>query len=51
MLVPKYRCKKCNDTGFDANGNVCSCYREFVENASDEKKLANILDVYSNIDL
>lgn len=51
MLVPKYRCKKCNDTGFDANGNVCSCYREFVENASDEKKLANILDVYSNIDI
>ena len=51
MLVPSYRCKKCNDTGFDKNGNVCSCYREFVENASDEKKLANILDVYSNIDL
>lgn len=51
MLVPKYRCNKCNDTGFDKNGNVCSCYREFVENASDEKKLANILDVYSNIDL
>lgn len=51
MLVPQYRCKKCNDTGFDKDGNVCSCYKEFVENASDEKKLENILDVYSNIEL
>ena len=51
MLVPQYRCKKCNDTGFDKDGNVCSCYREFVENVSDEKKLENILDVYSNIEI
>ena len=51
MLVPQYRCKKCSDTGFDKNGNVCDCYRESVEDASDEKKLENILDVYSNIDL
>lgn len=51
MLVPQYRCKKCGDTGFDKNGNVCDCYIKFVENASDEKKLENILDVYSNIDL
>lgn len=51
MLVPQYRCKKCNDTGFDKNGNVCDCYRESVENAPDEKKLENILDVYSNIEL
>lgn len=51
MLVPQYRCKKCNDTGFDQNGNVCDCYKESVEDASDEKRLENILDVYSNIDL
>ncbi len=51
MLIPQYRCKKCNDTGFDKEGNVCSCYRDFVQNASDEKKLENILDVYSNIEL
>ena len=51
MLIPQYRCKRCNDTGFDKNGNVCSCYKKFVENASEEKKLENILEVYSNIDL
>ncbi len=51
MLVPQYRCKKCNDTGFDKDGNLCDCYRESVENASDDKKLENILDVYTNIDL
>ena len=51
MLVPQYRCKRCGDTGFDKNGNVCSCYKKFVENASDEKKLENILEVYSNIEM
>ena len=51
MLTPQYRCKKCNDTGFDSNGNVCSCYVDFVQNASQEKKLETILDVFSNIDL
>ncbi len=51
MLVPQYRCKKCKDTGFDENGNICECYKRFVQDASDEKKLENILDVYSNIDL
>ena len=51
MLVPQYRCKKCNDTGFDKDGNVCDCYRESVEEASDDKKLENILDAYANIDL
>lgn len=50
-LVPQYRCKKCKDTGFDKNGNVCSCYKKFVEDASDAKKLETILDAYSNIDL
>lgn len=51
MLKPQFRCKKCNDTGFDKNGNVCSCYKKFVENTSDDKKLENILEVYSNIDI
>lgn len=51
MLVPQYRCKRCGDTGFDKNGNVCSCYKKFVENANNEKKLENILEVYSNIEL
>ena len=51
MLVPQYRCKKCNDTGFDANGNVCDCYKKFVEDVNSEKKLENILDVYSNIEI
>lgn len=51
MLVPQYRCKKCNDTGFDQNGNVCECYKKFVENASDQDRLSDILDAYSNIDL
>lgn len=50
-LVPQYRCKKCKDTGFDKNGNVCSCYKKFVENASEDKKLETILDAYSNIEL
>lgn len=51
MLTPQYRCKKCNDTGFDAEGNVCECYKRFVEDASTEQKLETILDVYSNIDI
>lgn len=51
MLVPQYRCKKCSDTGFDKDGNVCDCYRESVEDASDDKKLENILDAYANIEL
>ncbi len=51
MLVPQYRCKKCKDTGFDENGNVCECYKKFVENVNEDKKLENILDAYSNIEL
>ena len=51
MLVPQYRCSVCKDTGFDADGNVCECYKKFVENASGEEKLENILDVYSKIEL
>ncbi len=51
MLVPQYRCKICNDTGFDKDGNVCKCYHDFIENASEEKKLEDILDVYSGIEI
>lgn len=51
MLHPQFRCKKCNDTGFDGDGNVCDCYKQFVENASDEEKLNEILNAYSNIDI
>lgn len=51
MLVPQYRCKKCNDTGFDRNGNVCDCYRKFVSEASADQRLENILDAYSDIDI
>lgn len=50
-LTPQYRCKKCKDTGFDKNGNVCDCYKKYVENASEDKKLETILDAYSNIDI
>lgn len=50
-LTPQYRCKKCRDTGFDKNGNVCDCYKKFVENAAEDKKLETILDAYSNIEL
>ena len=51
MLTPQYRCKKCNDTGFDKNGNICECYIQYVTNVSEEKRLDTILDVYSNIDM
>ena len=49
LLVPQYRCRECGDTGFDADGNVCSCYRRIFEQGSDEKKLGNILDAYSEL--
>ena len=51
MLVPQFRCKLCNDTGFDKDGSVCECYKKFVEGASAEQKLDNILDAFSNIDV
>lgn len=51
MLVPQFRCKLCNDTGFDKDGNVCECYKKFVEGASAEQKLDTILDAFSNIDV
>lgn len=51
LLVPQYKCKKCNDTGFDKDGNVCDCYKKYVENADEQERLSNILDTYSNIDL
>ena len=51
MLVPQFRCKLCSDTGFDKDGSVCECYKKFVEGASAEQKLDNILDAFSNIDV
>lgn len=51
MLIPQYRCKKCNDTGFEQNGNVCQCYKTFIENADDAQKLENILEAYANIEI
>ncbi len=27
---PKYICKICSDTGYDANGHMCSCMRELI---------------------
>lgn len=29
-FVPHYVCKKCNDTGFDKNGNPCDCMKKFI---------------------
>ena len=26
-LQPRYRCKKCSDTGFMSDGRACDCYR------------------------
>ena len=33
QLVPRYRCKKCSDTGFLPDGTACDCYRPEAENA------------------
>ena len=51
MLTPQYKCKICNDTGFDKNGNVCACYKKFVEEAGEQERLSNIIDAYSNIEI
>ncbi len=51
MLVPQYKCKICMDTGFDKDGNVCECYKKYVEEAGEQERLSNILDTYSNIDI
>ncbi len=51
MLVPQYKCKKCGDTGFDKDGNVCECYKKYIAEAGDEERLSNIIDAYSNIDI
>ena len=32
-LRPRYRCKKCNDTGYLPNGKPCDCYEKEKENA------------------
>ena len=51
MLVPQYKCKKCGDTGFDKNGNVCECYKKYIEDAGEQERLSNIIDAYSNIEI
>lgn len=51
MLVPQYKCAKCGDTGFDKNGNVCECYKKYIEEAGEQERLSNIIDAYSNIEI
>lgn len=51
MLVPQYKCRICGDTGFDRDGNVCECYKKYIENAEEQERLNNIIDAYSNIDI
>lgn len=51
MLVPQYKCKKCGDTGFDKNGNVCECYKKYIEDAGEQERLSNIIDAYANIEI
>lgn len=29
-FVPHYSCKKCNDSGYDSNGNPCECMKKFI---------------------
>ena len=29
-FTPKYSCSKCNDTGYDKNGNQCECFKKLL---------------------
>ncbi|MDE6441546.1 MAG: DnaD domain protein [Clostridia bacterium] len=29
-FTPHYSCKKCNDSGYDSNGNPCECMKKFM---------------------
>lgn len=29
-FIPHYSCDKCNDTGYDKNGNPCDCMKKFI---------------------
>ena len=29
-FTPHYECKKCNDTGYDTQGNPCECMKKFI---------------------
>ncbi len=51
MLVPQYKCAVCRDTGFDKDGNLCACYKKYIEEAGEQERLSNIIDAYSNIDI
>jgi hypothetical protein len=28
QLEPQYECEKCNDSGYQADGRACDCYKE-----------------------
>ena len=30
-FVPKYKCKLCNDTGYDKDGKQCECLKRFIK--------------------
>lgn len=51
QLHPQYKCKICNDTGFDKDGNICACYKKYVEDAGEQERLSNIIDAYGNIEI
>ena len=36
FLEPKFRCKKCNDTGF-VDGKTCSCFKEILQKTAYEE--------------
>ena len=29
-LIPRYKCKLCNDTGYDGSGKQCACLKKFI---------------------
>lgn len=32
QFVPQYKCKLCNDTGYDRDGKQCECLKRFIKN-------------------
>jgi len=53
-LEPKYKCKKCNDTGYN-NGKMCSCLSNLIQNyiinnsGLGKTKLASFVEFNENI--
>jgi DNA replication protein DnaC len=37
QITPDYSCKRCNDTGYDSNGNMCSCLKKLLDKLYFEK--------------